>query len=209
MFCQLFPCSLMMILWSSTEFFFCKTNRKVISGKTPTEYPWEAPTPKVLNVFDETLSVLRPDTKLQYISCDAKRRLKYNVYPPSPLCWEIKGDIWISPWKVGRRSALLCSRSETQFKGTLETYQAMLWSSRLQYNLQRVKMVINEIFFTGNKLCEIKARFIYIHLALTESRLFSRQLLDGFLSAFNHQPKISWFPLENFTSVFSKVGGKF
>ena len=31
-------------------------------------------------------------------------------------------------------------------------------------------------------------------LALTESRLFSRQLSDGFLSAFSHQPKISRFP---------------
>ena len=42
-------------------------------------------------------------------------------------------------------------------------------------------------------------------VALTESRLFSRQLSDGFLSAFSHQPKISRFPwkkLENFTSVF-------
>ena len=44
-------------------------------------------------------------------------------------------------------------------------------------------------------------------LALTESRLFSRRLSDGFLSAFSHQPKISRFPwkkLENFTSVFQK-----
>ena len=31
-------------------------------------------------------------------------------------------------------------------------------------------------------------------LALTENRLFSRQLSDGFLSAFSHQPKKSWFP---------------
>ena len=31
-------------------------------------------------------------------------------------------------------------------------------------------------------------------LALTENRPFSRQLLDGFLSAFSHQPKISRFP---------------
>ena len=33
-------------------------------------------------------------------------------------------------------------------------------------------------------------------LALTESRLFSRQLSDGFLSAFSHQPKKSRFPWE-------------
>ena len=108
MFCQLVPCSLMMILWSSTEFFFCKTNRKVISGKTPTKSPWEAPTPKVLNVFDETLSVLWPDTKLQYSSCNVKRRLKYNVYPPSPLCWEITRDIWILCWRVRRKEKEEC-----------------------------------------------------------------------------------------------------
>ena len=34
------------------------------------------------------------------------------------------------------------------------------------------------------------------HVALTESRLFSRQLSGGFLSAFSHQPKKSRFPWE-------------
>ena len=52
-----------------------------------------------------------------------------------------------------------------------------------------------------------------LYLALTENRLFSRQLSDGFLSAFSHQPKKSWFPwtfqhfgLKIFTSVFQKWG---
>ena len=36
-----------------------------------------------------------------------------------------------------------------------------------------------------------------VELALTESWLFSRQLSDGFLSAFSHQPKISRF--QNFS----------
>ena len=52
-------------------------------------------------------------------------------------------------------------------------------------------------------------------LALTESRLFSRQLSDSFLSAFSHQPKKSWFIPEwtfwtwKFYKCFLKIGGKF
>ena len=38
--------------------------------------------------------------------------------------------------------------------------------------------------------------FIDSDVALTESRLFSRQLSAGFLSAFSHQPKKSRFPWE-------------
>ena len=52
-------------------------------------------------------------------------------------------------------------------------------------------------------------------LALTENRLFSRQLSDSFLSAFSHQPKKSWFIPEwtfwtwKFYKCFLKIGGKF
>ena len=45
-------------------------------------------------------------------------------------------------------------------------------------------------------------------LALTESRIFSRQLSDGFLSAFSYQPKISWFPNLKFLQVFFQSRGE-
>ena len=83
------------------------------------------------------------------------------------------------------------------------------------------------VIFLSPREGKFKKNNNQLFIALTENRLFSRQLSDGFLSAFSHQPKKSWFPwkkvkapslglrkitayqsehfgLENFTSVFQK-----
>ena len=51
---------------------------------------------------------------------------------------------------------------------------------------RRGKMPLEMTFFW---LLEISKQNTGVIIALTENRLFSRQLSDGFLSAFSHQPK--------------------
>ena len=66
--------------------------------------------------------------------------------------------------------------------------------SSLQEDLdcKKIRASIDIVLITY--LSTIPWRHIYLLVALTESRLFSRQLSDGFLSAFSRQPKISRFP---------------
>ena len=98
--------------------------------------------------------------------------------------------------------------------------------SSLQEDLdcKKIRASIDIVLITY--LSTIPWRHIYLLVALTESRLFSRQLSDGFLSAFSRQPKISRFPWKKvkapflglikitfwtwkFYKCFSKIGGKF
>ena len=59
---------------------------------------------------------------------------------------------------------------------------------------QHHNILVKRYNFLWTKFNE--AKLIQFHLALTESRLFSRQLSAGFLSAFSHQLKKSRFPWE-------------
>ena len=90
-----------------------------------------------------------------------------------------------------------------------------------KYKTEEKYFCLSEDFF-----CEEKHFAFRMEVALTESRLFSRQLSDSFLSAFSHQPKKSRFTWKKvkapflglikitfwtwkFYKCFSKIGGKF
>ena len=88
-------------------------------------------------------------------------------------------------------------------------------ASSIQRSRDTVKNKVRFFFFSSFSHFGIFLPFPAFYVALTENRLFSRQLSDSFLSAFSHQPKKSWFIPEwtfwtwKFYKCFLKIGGNF